>query len=66
MPEILEKQPMSLWNFALELHVGRMYSSLLGPVSGMFIFLSGLLSIMVLVSGLILHNRYKNKKHNNK
>lgn len=62
MPEILEKQPMSLWNFALELHVGRMYSSLLGPVSGMFIFLSGLLSIMVLVSGLILHNRYKNKK----
>ena len=66
MPEILEKQPMSLWNFALEMHVGRMYSSLLGPVSGMFIFLSGLLSIMVLVSGLILHNRFKNKKHNNK
>lgn len=37
-----------------------------GPVSGMFIFLSGLLSIMVLGSGLILHNRFKNKKHNNK
>lgn len=37
-----------------------------GAVSGMFIFFSGLLSIMVLVSGLILHNRFKNKKHNNK
>lgn len=30
MPDLIKQQPMSLWNFCLELHVGRCYSPFLG------------------------------------
>lgn len=60
-PAVLGRQPMSLWNFALELHVGRCYAPLLGPFSSLFVFLSGGLLVPVLVSGLIMHNRHKKK-----
>lgn len=60
MPDILRGQPMSLWNFALELHVGRCYAPVLGPVSELFIFISGLLVTLVLISGFILHKRHNN------
>ena len=48
-PELLSATPMSLWNVALELHVGRCYSPLLGPLSDLFVFLSGLLITLVLL-----------------
>lgn len=57
-PPALSRQPMSLWNFALELHVGRCYSPFLGPLSELFVLISGLLLTLVLVSGLIIHKRY--------
>ena len=38
---ICETAPMSLWNVALELHVGRCYSPFLGPLSDLFVLLSG-------------------------
>lgn len=57
--EILSRQPLSLWNFALELHVGRCYHPFLGPVSDLFVFLSGLILILILVSGLIIMHRKK-------
>lgn len=67
MPAVLTKLPMSLWNFALELHVGRCYTPFLGPISDLFVFLSGLTLTLVLVSGLILRNRRPNHlKDNNK
>ena len=62
MPDILKQQRMSLWNFALELHVGRCYNPILGPFSSLFIFLVGAILITVLVTGLILHSRYKSHK----
>jgi len=62
MPELLTSQPMSLWNFALELHTGRCYESLLGPLSVMFIFMAGLLLTLILVSGFILYRRSHRKK----
>lgn len=63
MPEQLASQPMSLWNFALELHVGRCYSPLIGPFSSLFVFLSGTLLALLLFSGwLILHRREKKHK----
>lgn len=61
--ELISRQPMSLWNAALELHVGRCYTPFLGPFSELFVFLAGLLLVLILVSGLIVHNR--NKKHHN-
>lgn len=62
MPEEIENQPMSLWNFALELHVGRCYSPFLGPLSSMFVFLSGLFLSLTLISGYILHPRKRKPK----
>ena len=63
MPEEIKDQPISLWNFALELHVGRCYSPFLGPISDLFVFLAGLLLTFTLISGYIIH---KKKKHTNK
>ena len=60
-PEVLSAIPMSLWNVALELHVGRCYSPLLGPLSDLFVFISGLLITLVLLSGYIILKRRKKK-----
>lgn len=60
MEDSLRKQPMSLWNVALELHVGRCYSPFLGPISDMFVFLFGLLISLILISGYILSRKHKN------
>lgn len=61
-PELLSATPMSLWNVALELHVGRCYSPFLGPLSDLFVFISGLLITLVLLSGYIILHRRKRKK----
>ena len=53
--------PMSLWNVALELHVGRCYSPFLGPLSDLFVFISGLLITLVLLSGYIISHRRRKK-----
>ena len=68
MPEMLSEVKMSLWNVALELHVGRCYAPFLGPLSNLFVFVSGLLITLVLLSGyIILHRRkQKGKKRKNK
>lgn len=58
---ICETAPMSLWNIALELHVGRCYSPFLGPLSDLFVFLSGLLITLVLLSGYIISHRRRKK-----
>ena len=58
---ICETAPMSLWNVALELHVGRCYSPFLGPLSDLFVFLSGLLIILVLLSVYIISHRRRKK-----
>lgn len=62
-PELLSATPMSLWNVALELHVGRCYSPFLGPLSDLFVFISGLLITLVLLSGYIILHRRKKKKN---
>lgn len=58
---ICETAPMSLWNVALELHVGRCYSPFLGPLSDLFVFLSGLLITLVCLSGYIISHRRRKK-----
>jgi hypothetical protein len=58
MPKVLKEQPMSLWNFALELHVGRCYEPFMGSVvSALFVFVSGLLLTLILISGYIIYRR---------
>lgn len=58
---ICETAPISLWNVALELHVGRCYSPFLGPLSDLFVFLSGLLITLVFLSGYIISHRRRKK-----
>ena len=58
---ICETAPMSLWHVALELHVGRCYSPFLGPLSDLFVFLSGLLITLVFLSGYIISHRRRKK-----
>lgn len=58
---ICETAPMSLWTVALELHVGRCYSPFLGPLSDLFVFLSGLLITLVFLSGYIISHRRRKK-----
>ena len=62
MPEKLAATPMSLWNLALELHVGRCYSPLLGPLSDLFVFIWGTMSTLVLLSGYIIYRRRRKKR----
>ena len=62
MPEALAQAKMSLWNVALELHVGRCYTPFLGPISDLFVFISGLLISLVLLSGFIILRRQKRKR----
>ena len=63
---ICETAPMSLWNVALELHVGRCYSPFLGPLSDLFVFLSGLLITLVFLSGYIISHRRRKKAQERK
>lgn len=60
--ELIERQPMSLWNFALELHVGRCYTPFLGPLSDLFVFIFGTIITLILISGFIVSIRHKNHK----
>ena len=62
MPEEMKNAKMSLWNLALELHVGRCYSPFLGPLSDLFVFLCGLLITLILLSGYIILRRQKRRK----
>lgn len=62
MPFSAASAPMSLWHFALELHVGRMYGFFLGPLSGFFVFFSGLLFLFILISGYLVYKRRHKKR----
>lgn len=60
---IQENGKMSFWHVNLELHVGRLYGNILGPLSPFFIFFSGLLFLFVLVSGYVVYRkRHKKRK----
>ena len=63
MPEnILRESKMSLWNLSLEIHTGRFFQSLIGNFYILIVPLSGLVSVMVVLSGYLLwRKRYRNK-----
>lgn len=45
---------MSLWNFALELHTGRIFESILGVMYLLYVPLSGICILIVLISGFFI------------
>ncbi len=62
MPEEMKHVSLSLWNVALELHVGRCYSPFLGPLSEMFVFIFGTLITLIVLSGYIVYRRAHRKR----
>jgi hypothetical protein len=66
MPENIRTQsPMSLWNLALEVHTGRIWSFLVGDFYILIIPLAGLIIIAILVTGGVLwYRNYRRKKRN--
>ncbi|WP_439185358.1 PepSY domain-containing protein [Carboxylicivirga taeanensis] len=64
MPDnILKTAHMSLWNLSLEIHTGRFFRFMLGNFYILLVPLSGLISIMVVISGYLLwKKRFKKVK----
>ncbi|PLX17893.1 MAG: hypothetical protein C0599_13085, partial [Salinivirgaceae bacterium] len=60
--QILEQSNMSLWNFALELHTGRIFSNILKDFYILLVPISGLTSLLVLTSGYLFYRKRKRKK----
>ncbi|MCE1197751.1 MAG: PepSY domain-containing protein [Marinilabiliales bacterium] len=61
--EVVEQSPISLWNAALEVHTGRIFEHLVGPLYLLYVPLIGISLIIVLISGfLIWWHAYHRKK----
>lgn len=64
--EIIEKSPMSLWNFALEVHTGRFFKFIFGDFYILIIPILGLLAFTTILSGVIVWMKLYIRKHNTK
>lgn len=61
-PESLSLLPMSLWNLALEVHTGRIFTFLGTIGSFLYIFVIGLLTIWLLATGWFIRKKHKKQK----
>lgn len=67
MPEeVKDASPMSLWNFALEIHTARILKVIMGPLYILFIPLFGFFTVLILILGLILWIRKYLRKRKRK
>jgi hypothetical protein len=67
MPEdIIDNSPMSLWNLSLEIHTGRIFQFLLSDFYILIVPLSGLVAIIVTLSGYLIYKNRLNHKRKNK
>ena len=63
MPKEIGKGRMSLWLFALECHVGRIYSPIIGELNMIFVFVSGAFFLVLSISGFIIYKRKYKKRY---
>lgn len=62
MPEnIISESPISLWNLCLEIHTGRIFNFMLGNFYILIVPVSGIVSLIVIISGYLLYRRKKKK-----
>lgn len=62
MPQNVKDSPMSLWHLALEVHTGRIFSSLMGNFFILVVPLSGIMILFVLISGFVIwFRKYRGK-----
>lgn len=62
-PESLSSLPMSLWNLALEVHTGRIFTFLGSIGSFLYIFVIGLLTVWLLATGWLIRKKHQKNKH---
>ncbi|MDR1200269.1 MAG: PepSY domain-containing protein [Tannerellaceae bacterium] len=60
MPDVFRQARMSLWHLSLEVHVGRIYTFLPGIIADLFVFIAGILSLVVLITGYIIYRSRQN------
>lgn len=60
--EIRKSSSMSFWNFALEMHTGRIFEKWLGPFYILIVPLAGICILLVLISGFMLWWKLHRKK----
>jgi hypothetical protein len=60
--EIIDKSPVSWWNFALEVHTGRIFKPLTGGFYILFVPLMGIFGIILIISGIIVWIKLYDKK----
>lgn len=63
MPQSIQKTQMPLWNVALETHTARIFQSLIGPFYLLIIPLMGLLTLLILISGILIWLKKRKKAH---
>jgi hypothetical protein len=67
MPPAVRNQPISLWNFMLEVHTARIFQPFIGGFYILIIPVLGILSLFVLVSGLVVwFKRHRRKRRMNR
>ncbi|HQO49049.1 MAG TPA: PepSY domain-containing protein [Bacteroidales bacterium] len=62
MPDKIKATPMPLWNLALEIHTARIFEPFIGPFYLLIIPLLGLITLLILISGIVIYLRPKKKK----
>lgn len=62
MPEVLRKEPISLWSVALEVHTGRIFSVFLGDFYILYVPLIGLTNLLIIITGVIMWLKIRNRK----
>ena len=54
MPIVIQERPISLWNYALEIHTGRFFSFIFGAFYILIVPIVGLVTIFILISGFVV------------
>ncbi|PKP04330.1 MAG: hypothetical protein CVU14_00410 [Bacteroidetes bacterium HGW-Bacteroidetes-9] len=62
MPAEISGIPVSLWNVALEVHTGRIFSVILGDFYILYVPLMGLTTLLIIITGTIMWYRARKRK----
>ncbi len=62
MPGELKETPLSLWNFSLEIHTGRIFSLILGDFYILYVPLMGICLLMILITGFWMWMKQQKRK----
>lgn len=62
MPDQIKATSMPLWNLALEIHTARIFEPFIGPFYLLIIPLLGLITLLILISGIVIYLRPKKRR----